>query len=109
MPTKKDFIITLVQYFHSYDEHDNAPDVRQTGPRLIYIRSLPSIQGWFKADFKGVIDHEDDADFTSTMELQLGKMLTPRVGLYAEAFLGDDALDSDAYESAFGLALRYMY
>lgn len=37
IPTDLDFIITLVQYFHSYDTHDGGPKVRKTTPRLIYI------------------------------------------------------------------------
>ena len=61
--TEEDFVITLVQYFHSYDEDSGVDNVRRTGPRLIYIRSLPAIKGWAKADFKGVIDHEDGKRF----------------------------------------------
>jgi hypothetical protein len=109
IPTEMDFIITLVQYYHSYDEDDNAPKVRRTGPRLIYIRKIPQIGGWFKADYKGQIDHEDSGDYTSTLEFQLGKMFMPRIGAYAEALLGDDVLKTSAYDMAFGLGIRFMY
>ena len=109
VPTEKEFIITLIQYFHSYDEHDGAPEVRATGPRLIYIRKLFSIGGWFKVDFKGLIDHEDDDDFSSSLELQLGKMFTPRIGCYIEALLGDEVLDTNFFDMGVGLGVRFMY
>lgn len=109
LPTEEDFVITLVQYFHSYDEDNGASQVNKTGPRLIYIRSLPSIKGWAKVDFKGVIDHEDGDDFTETLELQLGKMITPTVGIYGELLLGDTVFDTNAYEIGGGVALRIVY
>jgi len=103
------FLVTLVQYFHSYDTDDNAPKVRRTGPRIIYIRKLPQIGGWFKVDFKGQIDHENDDDFTQTLEIQLGKMISPRMGFYADLFLGDDVLDTNAYDIGGGVGVRFMY
>ena len=105
----KDFIVTLVEYFHSYETHKRVPTVRLTGPRLIWIRSLASIGGWFKVDYLAAIDHNDDNDYTSTLELQLGKMFTPRVGLYAEILLGDDVLRTDAYDTGVGVGMRFMY
>lgn len=110
VPNDKNFIVTLLQYYHSYDT-DNAfdGDRRETGPRLIWIRSLPQLGGWFKADLKMIIDHEDDENFDQTLELQLGKMLTPRFGVYGEIFLGDDVLDSNAYDMAVGIGIRMMY
>ncbi len=107
--TDDDFVITLVQYFHSYDEDDGFEDVRKTGPRLIYIRALPSIKGWGKVDMKASIDHEDDNDFTQTLELQLGTMVSNRIGIYGEAFVGDSVLDTDAYDMVIGIGLRFMY
>lgn len=110
VPDDQNFIITLVQYFYSYDTDNSFDgDVRQTTPRLIWIRSLPKFGGWFKADLKMVIDHEDDENFDQTLELQLGKMFSPRVGVYGELLLGDDVLDSNAYNFGVGLAVRYMY
>ena len=109
MPTDSDFIITLVQYFYSYDTHDGGPKVRKTGPRLIYIRKLPGIYGWFKADYKGEIDHEDNEDYSSTLELQLGTMFTERLGAYIEGFLGDYVFSSDQYNYSMGLGIRYIY
>jgi hypothetical protein len=105
-----DFIITLVQYFHSYDtDSDRKKDVRETGPRLLWIRSLPDIKGWFKADLKMSINHEDDNDFSQTLELQLGKMFSSSVGAYVELLLGDDVLDTNAYDIGGGLGVRFMY
>lgn len=109
LPTKVDTIITTVQYFYSYDEDNDAPKTRETGPRIIYTHKLLSINGWFKADWKGIIDHEDDDDFSNTLELQLGKMISPRLGIYGEVFLGDQVLRTDSYDMAYGLGLRYMF
>jgi hypothetical protein len=110
VPNDKNFIITLVQYFHSYDtDSDRKDDVRETGPRLIWIRSIPDIKGWFKADLKMSINHEDDNDFSQTLELQFGKMFSPRVGGYAEILLGDDVMDTKAYDIGGGLGVRFMY
>ena len=110
IPDDKNFVITLVQYFHSYDtDSAREDDIRETGPRLIWIRKLPTIGGWFKADLKMSIDHEDDEDFSQTLELQLGKMVSPRVGFYGEFFIGDELLDTDAYDYGVGAAVRFMY
>ena len=110
VPNDENFIVTLVQYFYSYDT-DSAfdQDVRTTNPRLIWIRSLPDVGGWFKADLKMVIDHEDDENFDQTLELQLGKMFTPKWGVFGEIFVGDDWLDSDSYNYAAGVGVRFIY
>ena len=107
--TDKDFVVTLVQYFHSYDEDAGVDEVRKTGPRLIYIRSIPSINGWGTVDLKASIDHEDDNDFTQTLELQLGTMVSDRIGLFGEVFVGDSVLDTDAYDMGIGIGLRILY
>lgn len=98
VPDDRNFIVTLVQYFYSYDtDSAREEDVRETTPRLIWIRSFPDIGGWFKADLKMSIDHEDDENFDQRLELKLGKMVSQSVGFYGEVFLGDDVLDSKAY------------
>lgn len=111
VPNDKDFIITLIQYFHSYDTDSAREDkVRLTGPRLIWIRKLPAIGGWFKSDLKMSFDHENDNHFSQTLELQLGKMVSPRIGIYGELLLGDDVLDTNAaYNIGGGLGVRFMY
>ena len=40
--------------------------------------------------------HEDRNDVTQTLELQLGTMVTDRVGIHGDAFVGDDELDMNA-------------
>ena len=55
------------------------------------------------------IDHEDDEDYNSTLELQFGTMFTKRLGAYIEGFLGDDVLNSDQYNYSMGFGIRYMY
>ena len=109
LPTDNDFVITLVQYFHSYDENGGAEDVRTTGPRLIYVRKLLLIKGWRKVDLKTSIDHEDDNDFTQTLEFQLGTMVSDRIGVYGETFVGDSVLDTNAYNWGMGIGLRFLY
>jgi hypothetical protein len=110
VPNDKNFIVTLVQYFYSYDT-DSAREkgVRETGPRLIWIRTLPNINGWFKADLKMAINHEDGDNFSQTLEAQLGRMISPSMGIYAELLLGNDVLDTNAYDIGGGLAVRFIY
>jgi hypothetical protein len=105
----KDTVITLAQYFHSYSEDTGIGQVRQTGPRIIWLRSFPEFQGWLRVDWKGVIDHEASNEFSSTLELQLGKMLKPKFGVYGELLLGDTVFDTDAYDIGFSVAARFMY
>ncbi len=107
--TDDDVVITLVQYFYSYDENGGAEDVRTTGPRLIYVRKLLLIKGWGKVDLKTSIDHEDDNDFTQTLEFQLGAMVSDRIGVYGETFVGDSVLDTNAYNWGMGIGLRFLY
>ena len=76
---------------------------------MIWIRSLPSFKGWFKADLKMSIDHEDDENFDQTLELQLGRMITPKWGFCGEVLLGDDVFDSNGYNIGFGVGARMMY
>ena len=73
---------------------------------LIYIRKIPQIGRWFKADYKGEIDHEDEGDYSSTLELQLGKIFTSRIGVYVEGLIGDDIFETNAYNKGDGVAIR---
>ncbi len=105
----KDTVITLVQYFHSYREDAGVANVRQTGPRVIWLHSFPEIQSWLRVDWKGVINHEAGNDFSHTLELQLGKMIAPTFGIYGELLLGDAVFDTAAYDIGFSLAARILY
>ena len=83
--------------------------MNRTGLRFTYIHGFPAIGGWAKAELKTAIDHEKSDEFTETLELQLGKRLTPNVGVYAELLLGDTVFDTDAYDIGGGLALRILF
>lgn len=106
--SKKDFLITLVQYFHSYDEDDAAPQkVRMTGPRLIWIHKMPQYKAWLKVDDKFAIDHENGGDSSNILEIQLGKMLTPKFGIYVD-YLNNTG-GTKFYDDGFGIGFRMMY
>lgn len=104
---EKDFVITLVQYFHSYDEDVNAGKVRLTGPRVIWIHKLPSINGWLKIDDKFAIDHENDNHSSNIVEVQLGKMFTPSIGAYFDLLISTGGVKT--YDDGIGVGLRVMY
>jgi len=104
---ERSFVITLVQYFHSYEEESGVEKVRSTAPRLIWIYSLPSINGWFKLDDKFSIDHENDNHSSNIVELQLGTMLTPKVGVYVDVLINNAGVRS--YDDGVGVGLRMTY
>jgi hypothetical protein len=103
----RNFVITLVQYFHSYDEDDNTQQVRTTGPRLIWIHKLPQYNAWFKLDDKFSIDHENDDHSSNIVELQLGKMLTPGFGIYVD-YLNNTG-GTQQYDDGVGIGFRFTY
>jgi len=103
---EKDLLITLVQYFHSYSEDRNANEVRLTGPRIIWIHSLPN-RSWLKIDNKFSIDHENDNHSSNLLEIQLGRMLTPEFGIYLD-YLSNTG-GQKIYDDGFGIGFRYMY
>ncbi len=103
----QDTVITLVQYFHSVDEDDNAEKVRVTGPRVIWIHSFPKYKAWFKLDNKFSINHEDDHATGNTLEVQFGKFIAPKVAVYVEALYGTGG--DTSYESGLGIGMRVMY
>ena len=51
----------------------------------------------------------DGPDGKLAVEPQLGKMFSPRVGLYGEILIGDEVLKTNAYDSGFGIGARFMY
>jgi hypothetical protein len=106
--SEKDFLITLVQYFHSYNEDDAAPQkIRSTGPRLIWIHSIPQYQAWLKIDDKFSIDHENDNSTSNILEIQVGKMLTPAIGVYVE-YLNNTG-GTEVYDHGVGIGMRMVY
>ena len=104
---KKDFLVTLLQYYHSYHEDSDADKVRVTGPRLIWIHSFPEYKMWLKVDNKFSIDHENDNDTSNVVEVQLGKMFTPKLGLFVDYFNNTGGYDQ--YDYGVGFGLRFMY
>ena len=103
----RNFVITLVQYFHSFSEDANAQKVRTTGPRLIWIYNIPDIGGWLKVDDKFSIDHENDNHSSNILEFQLGKMFTPTIGGYIEYLTNTGGIKQ--YEDGFGVGLRIAF
>ncbi len=104
---EKDFVITLVQYFHSVSEDSGADKVRTTGPRLIWIHKFPQIQGWVKIDNKFSIDHENDDKTSNVVELQFGKMFSPSFGMYVD-YLNNNA-GYQQYDDGIGVGIRMTY
>lgn len=102
-----DTLITLVQYFHSIDEDVNANKVRLTGPRMIWIHSMPKYKAWIKIDDKFAINHEKDGASSNLLEVQVGKMFTPTIGAYFELLYGTGG--DRLYESGLGLGVRISY
>ncbi len=105
--SERNFVITLVQYFHSISEDTNAQEVRTTGPRLIWIHKLPHIKGWVKFDNKFSIDHENDDKTSNVLEIQFGKMFSPDFGFYVD-YLNNTA-GYKQYDDGIGVGLRFMY
>lgn len=105
---KKDFLVTLVQYFHSYDEDSDAPQkIRTTAPRLIWIHKIPQYKAWIKLDNKFSIDHENDNDSSNIFELQIGTMITPNFGVYVD-YINNNA-GTHVFDDVYGLGIRMMY
>ena len=65
--------------------------------------------GGGKLDLRTRFDHEDDNDFTQTLELRLGTMISDAVGVFGETFVGDSVLDTDQYNWGAGVGLRILY
>ncbi len=105
--SEKDTMITLVQYFGSYHEEPGVEAVSRTGPRIIYLHSFPSQRAWLRVDDKFVIDHKFDNHTSNTLEVQLGKMVTPRFGVYMDALYNTGGFHQ--YDWGLGLGIRMMY
>jgi len=105
--SERNFLITLVQYFHSVSEDDNAEKVRTTGPRVIWIHKIPDIRGWLKVDDKFAINHEDDDHTSNILEIQLDKMFTPSIGGYVEYLNNTSGVK--AYDEGISVGLRIAF
>lgn len=91
-------LIPLIQHFESY----SGNDVTQTAGRVIALQTLDNGK-WFKADLKVPHDWENET-WPASLELQLGKKLSPGFSGYidAQAGLGADR----PYDSALGIGHR---
>lgn len=99
-------LIPFVQYFKSFDEEPGR-DVEQTALRFIALQQLDSIKGWVKGDFKFITDHENDDKSSTTFEVQVGKMFTPKFGAYFEGLF---ALGGQKpHDDGFGIAGRFLF
>lgn len=62
---------------------------------------------WIRLDDKFVIDHKADNATSNTFEVQLGKMLSPNLGVYVDALYQTGGFDQ--YDWGVGLGVRFMY
>ena len=100
------FFALVVQYVHSYSEEDNAPDINATTSRLLFVRAIDEFNGWARAEFRSLINHENDDKFSLEGELQLGKVIADNVGLFAEIRM---PLRSQPFDYGVGIGLRVLY
>ncbi|MEH6593755.1 MAG: hypothetical protein V7746_26035 [Halioglobus sp.] len=95
-------LVPLVQHFTEY----SGNKVKLTAFRLIGIQPLDGGY-WLKLDAKVPIDWENDRAIPASAEFQLGRMFSPGLGGYIDAFAG---MGSDRpYDWGLGLGLRFVY
>ena len=107
MLSKQATLITLVQYFHSYREQPGVEPFRVTGPRIIYLHSFPSQKAWLRLDDKFAINHNSGNATSNALEVQLGKMVTPKLGVYVDALYNTGGFHQ--YDWGVGMGIRTMY
>jgi hypothetical protein len=105
--SERNSMITLLQYYHSVNEDDGVDQVRSSEPRLIWIHSIPGINGWLKIDDRLTIDHENDYQSSNTIEVQLGTMFTPSIGAYIDYLTNNAGVRS--YDDGWGFGLRITF
>jgi len=98
----KTVLIPLIQHFVNI----SGPDVNATAFRLIGLQTLENNM-WVKLDAKIPIDWENDEAIPATLEAQLGKSYSPKLGAYADAFLGVGV--DRPYDWGVGLGVRLNY
>ena len=95
-------LIPLVQQFLSY----SGKDVNTTAFRVIALKPFPE-QMWLKLDAKLPIDWEHNRAIPASAEVQVGKTLTPLVGLYVDGLVG---IGKDRpYDWGLGVGVRFTY
>lgn len=99
----KTVLIPLMQHFLSY----SGPDVNTTAIRLIAIQSLPK-QFWGKLDVTAPIDWQNDNIVPASAEVQIGKMLSPKFGIYGDV-LRVGIGSNKPYDWGLGIGMRFSY
>lgn len=94
-------LIPLVQHFESYE----SGAVSQTAFRLIGLKPLPA-NTWLKLDVKVPYDWVNYA-VPANFELEIGKMFTPKVGVFAQVLGGIGA--DRPFDWGSALALRWSF
>jgi hypothetical protein len=95
-----------LKYAYSYFEDDDAPPVRSTIPRILWISQMPRYQAWFKVEDELAFDHEND-ETLNTVALQVGKMFSAGFGVYLDALFqtGGDKV----YDWGAGIGARMVF
>ena len=95
-------LIPLVQHYAEY----SGTETNTTAFRLIGLKPL-NHGYWIKLDAKIPVDWENDNAVPASAEFQLGRMIRPGLGLYADGFVG---LGSDRpYDWGLGIGIRFLY
>ncbi len=85
----------------SYD----GPSVNTTAFRLIALQPLPEAM-WLRLDARVPYDWQDGT-LPASFEIELGKMLGPKWGIFGTGFAG---IGGDRpYEWGFGAAVRFRF
>jgi hypothetical protein len=95
-------LVPLVQHFIELD----GPDVNATAFRMIAIQSFQN-NIWGKLDAKLPVDWEHNNDIPATLEVQLGKMFTPKFGTYVDGLFGVGG--DKPYDWGVGVGVRFNY
>ena len=82
-------------------------DVEQTELGVTGVRSIPSHQAWVSAQVIYLFNHTQRDDSTSTLDLQIGRLFTPKLGFHIDYFLPLAGLD--IVDQGFRLILRIRY
>jgi hypothetical protein len=94
-------LIPLVQHYVEY----SGDEVNLTAARLIALWSL-SGGYWSKLDAKLPYDWDGET-LPATLEVQFGRMFSPRFGVYVDGLAGVG--DDRPYNWGVGLGLRFVY
>ena len=95
-------LVPLVQHYVEI----SGPNVNTTAFRLIGIQSLPN-KCWAKLDARLPFDWENDNAIPASLELQLGKMFTPKFGIYTDGLVGIGG--DKPFDWGVGVGLRFNY